>query len=141
MMYEIKMKILFKVREFVWVIVSEIEDWVYPYRTRLTEEEKYEHGMKDPMTGEITMIENLLQADNERIQRLQDEMINAQTRLYVAEPLFKISASLKFSIASLIFLLRFSLVTIRDQSRRILPKPTYPLKSVGLIWIAFLAFS
>ena len=52
------MKILFKVREFVWVIVSEIEDWVYPYRTRLTEEEKYEHGMKDPMTGEITMIEN-----------------------------------------------------------------------------------
>ena len=77
MMYEIKMKILFKVREFVWVIVSEIEDWVYPYRTRLTEEEKYEHGMKDPCTGEITMIENLLQADNERIQRLQDEMINA----------------------------------------------------------------
>ena len=76
------MNILFKVREFVWVIVSEIEDWVYPYRTRLTEEEKYEHGMKDPMTGEITMIENLLQADNERIQRLQDEMINAQTRLY-----------------------------------------------------------
>jgi len=58
MMYEIKMKILFKVREFVWVIVSEIEDWVYPYRDRLTEEEKYEHGMKDPMTGEITMIEN-----------------------------------------------------------------------------------
>ena len=81
MMYEIKMKILFKVREFVWVIVSEIEDWVYPYRTRLTEEEKYEHGMKDPMTGEITMIENLLQADNERIQRLQDEMINVQNKL------------------------------------------------------------
>ena len=79
------MNILFKVREFVWVIVSEIEDWVYPYRTRLTEEEKYEHGMKDPMTGEITMIENLLQADNERIQRLQDEMINVQNRVYEIE--------------------------------------------------------
>ena len=89
MMYEIKMKILFKVREFVWVIVSEIEDWVYPYRTRLTEEEQYEHGMKDPMTGEITMIENLLQADNERIQRLQDEMINAQNRLYDIEQTIK----------------------------------------------------
>ena len=89
MMYEIKMKILFKVREFVWVIVSEIEDWVYPYRTRLSPEEKYEHGMKDPMTGEITMIENLLQADNERIQRLQDEMINAQTRLYDIEQTIK----------------------------------------------------
>ena len=83
------MNLLFKVREFVWVIVSEIEDWVYPYRTRLTEEEKYEHGMKDPMTGEITMIENLLQADNERIQRLQDEMINAQTRLYDIEQTLK----------------------------------------------------
>ena len=79
------MNLLFKVREFVWVIVSEIEDWVYPYRTRLSPEEKYEHGMKDPMTGEITMIENLLQADNERIQRLQDEMINVQDRLYHIE--------------------------------------------------------
>ena len=79
------MNILFKVREFVWVIVSEIEDWVYPYRTHLSPEEKYEHGMKDPMTGEITMIENLLQADNERIQRLQDEMINVQNRVYEIE--------------------------------------------------------
>ena len=79
------MNLLFKVREFVWVIVSEIEDWVYPYRTRLSPEEKYEHGMRDPMTGEITMIENLLQADNERIQRLQDEMINVQNRVYEIE--------------------------------------------------------
>ena len=79
------MKPLFKLREFIWVIVSEIEDWVYPYRTRLSPEEKYEHGMLDPMTGEITMIENLLQADNERIQRLQDEMINVQNRIYEIE--------------------------------------------------------
>ena len=79
------MNILFKVREFVWVIVSEIEDCLYPYRTRLSPEEKYEHGMKDPMTGEITMIENLLQADNERIQRLQDEMIHIQNRVYEIE--------------------------------------------------------
>ena len=83
------MKLLFKVREFVWVIVSEIEDWVYPYRTRLSPEEKYEHGMRDPMTGEITMIENLLQADNERIQRLQDEMINVMNRLYQIEQSIK----------------------------------------------------
>ena len=83
------MKVLFKVREFIWVIVSEIEDWVYPYRNRLTPEEKQEHGMKDPITGEITMIENLLQADNERIQRLQDEMINAQSRLYDIEQTIK----------------------------------------------------
>ena len=79
------MKVLFKVREFVWVIVSEIEDWVYPYRNRLTPEEKYEHEMKDPITGEITMIENLIQNQNQRIERLQDEMINVMNRLYQIE--------------------------------------------------------
>ena len=89
MMYEIKMKILFKVREFVWVIVSEIEDWVYPYRTRLSPEEKYEHEMKDPITGEITMIENLIQNQNQRIERLQDEMINVMNRLYQIEQSIK----------------------------------------------------
>ena len=89
MMYEIKMKILFKVREFVWVIVSEIEDWVYPYRTRLSPEEKYEHEMKDPITGEITMIENLIQNQNQRIERLQDEMISVMNRLYNIEQSIK----------------------------------------------------
>ena len=79
------MKPLFKLREFVWVIVSEIEDWVYPYRTRLTEEEKYEHEMLDPITGEIEMVENLIQSQNERIERLQDEMINVMNRLYQIE--------------------------------------------------------
>ncbi len=78
-------RFLFKVREFVWVIVSEIEDWVYPYRNRLTPEEKYEHEMKDPITGEITMIENLIQNQNQRIERLQDEMINVMNRLYQIE--------------------------------------------------------
>ena len=35
------MKILFKIREFAWVIVSEIEDWLYPYHNRLTPEEQF----------------------------------------------------------------------------------------------------
>ena len=89
MMYEIKMKILFKVREFVWVIVSEIEDWVYPYRNRLTPEEKYEHEMIHPITGEIEMVENLIQSQNQRIERLQDEMINVMNRLYQIEQTIK----------------------------------------------------
>ena len=41
--------------------------------------------MIDPITGEITMIENLIQANNERIERLQDEMINVMNRLYQIE--------------------------------------------------------
>ena len=78
-------RFLFNVREFVWVIVSEIEDWVYPYRNRLTPEEKYEHEMLNPITGEIEIVENLIQSQNQRIERLQDEMINVMNRLYQIE--------------------------------------------------------
>ena len=83
------MKVLFNVRQFVWVIVSEIEDWVYPYRNRLTPEEQYEHEMRDPITGEIEMVENLIQSQNQRIERLQDEMINVMNRLYQIEQTIK----------------------------------------------------
>ena len=89
MMYEIKMKILFKVREFAWEVASLIEDVLYPYRNRLTPEEKYEHGMLDPITGEIEMVENLIQSQNQRIERLQDEMINVMNRLYQIEQSIK----------------------------------------------------
>ena len=85
MMYEIKMKILFKVREFAWEVVSLIEDVLYPYNNRLTPEEQYEHEMRDPITGEIEMVENLIQSQNQRIERLQDEMINVMNRLYEIE--------------------------------------------------------
>jgi len=85
MMYEIKMKILFKVREFAWVLVSELENILYPYNNRLTPEEQYEHEMRDPITGEIEMVENLIQSQNQRIERLQDEMITVMNRLYEIE--------------------------------------------------------
>ena len=35
-------KILFNIREFLWVCVSEVEDWLYPYRKRLTPEERFD---------------------------------------------------------------------------------------------------
>ena len=85
MMYEIKMKILFKVREFAWEVASLIEDILYPYRNRLTPEEKYEHEMIHPITGEIEMVENLIESQNQRIERLQDEMISVMNRLYHIE--------------------------------------------------------
>ncbi len=85
MMYEIKMKILFKVREIAWVLVSELENILYPYDNRLTPEEKYEHEMIHPITGEIEMVENLIQSQNQRIERLQDEMITVMNRLYEIE--------------------------------------------------------
>ena len=78
-------RFLFRVREFAWEVVCLFEDILYPYRNRLTPEEKYEYGMKDPVTGEMEMVEILIQANNERIERLQDEMINVMNRLYQIE--------------------------------------------------------
>ena len=75
------MKILFKIREFAWVVADEIADWLYPYRNRLTPEEQFEVRVKDPMTGENFMVEEHIQSQNERIERLQDEMIDVQNKL------------------------------------------------------------
>jgi len=89
------MKILFKIREFAWVIVSEVEDWLYPYRNRLTPEEQFEIRVKDPMSGENFMVEEVIQQQNERIERLQDEMINVQMRLSEHDDRFKTRVKIK----------------------------------------------
>ena len=89
------MKILFKIREFAWVVVSEVEDWLYPYRNRLTPEEQFEIRVKDPMSGENFMVEEIIQQQNERIERLQDEMINVQMRLSEHDDRFKTRVKIK----------------------------------------------
>ena len=89
------MKVLFKIREFAWVIVSEIEDWLYPYHNRLTPEEKFEIRVKDPMSGENFMVEEHIQQQNERIERLQDEMITVQMKLAEHEERFKTRVKIK----------------------------------------------
>ena len=89
------MKLLFNIREFLWVIVSEVEDWLYPYRDRLTPEERFEIRVKDPMSGENFMVEEHIQSINERIERLQDEMINVQMKLAEHEERFKTKVKIK----------------------------------------------
>ena len=89
------MKVLFKIREFAWVVVSEIEDWLYPYRNQLTPEEQFEIRVKDPMSGENFMVEEHIQSINERIERLQDEMINVQMRLAEHDERFKTRIKIK----------------------------------------------
>ena len=59
------MKILFKIREFAWVVADEIADWLYPYRNQLTPEEQFEIRVKDPMSGEQYMMEEIIQSQNE----------------------------------------------------------------------------
>ena len=89
------MKVLFKIREFAWVVVSEIEDWLYPYHNRLTPDEQFEVRVKDPMSGENFMVEEHIQSINERIERLQDEMINVQMKLSEHDDRFKTRVKIK----------------------------------------------
>ena len=68
-------KFLFGVREFAWMIADEIADWLYPYRNQLTPEEKFEVRVKDPMSGEMWMVEELIQQMNQKVDKMQDDMI------------------------------------------------------------------
>ena len=68
-------KFLFGVRELAWTIASELEDWLYPYRNRLTPEERFEVRVKEPTTGEIWMVEELIQQMNEKVDKMQDDMM------------------------------------------------------------------
>ena len=89
------MKVLFKIREFAWMVADEIADWLYPYRNQLTPEEQFEVRVKDPMSGENFMVEEHIQSINERIERLQDEMINVQMRLADHDERFKTKVKIK----------------------------------------------
>ena len=85
----------FAIHEAVWWVVSELEDWLYPYKDRLTPEESFQIRVKDFDTGENFMVEELIQSQNERIERLQDEMINVQNKLAEHEERFKTRVKIK----------------------------------------------
>ena len=86
---------MFTVHEIVWWTVSELEDWLYPYKDRLTPEESFQIRVKDFDTGENYKVEELIQSQNERIQRLEDEMINVQNKLAEHEEKFKTRVRIK----------------------------------------------
>ena len=88
-------KLTFTIHEIIWWTVSELEDWLYPYKDRLTPEESFQIRVKDFDTGENFMVEELIQSQNERIERLQDEMINVQTKLAEHEERFKTRVKIK----------------------------------------------
>ena len=94
------MKILFKIREFAWVVVSEVEDWLYPYRNRLTPEEQFEIRVKDPMSGENFMVEEYIHSQNERIEKLQDQMIYVLDKLAQHDQKFKTKIRIKIKKSS-----------------------------------------
>ena len=74
-------RFMFNRHEAVWWVVSEIEDWLYPYHDRLTPEDKFEIRVKDPYSGEQFMVEEHIQGLTEKINKLQDQMMDVQQQL------------------------------------------------------------
>ena len=80
------MKPLFKLREFAWVIVSEVEDWLYPYRV---DADKPLWEETEQPTDDLIYLKAQNNANNDRIDRLQSEM------LYVTSQINEINTMLK----------------------------------------------
>ena len=70
----------FKIREFIWVIVSEIEDWLYPYHDRPVEDNPYDHN-KSLDFDNVSYLKSQLDSARQNIERLQSEMIYVQSVL------------------------------------------------------------
>ena len=71
------MKPLFKLREFAWVIVSEVEDWLYPYRV---DPDSYLEDDEQP-TDDLIYLKAQNNANNDRIDRLQSEMLYVTSQI------------------------------------------------------------
>ena len=80
------MKLFFKIREFAWVIVSEIEDVLYPYRV---DADKPLWEETEQPTDDLIYLKAQNNANNDRIDRLQSEM------LYVTSQISEINSMLK----------------------------------------------
>ena len=71
------MKPLFKVREFAWAIVSEVEDWLYPYRV---DPDSYLED--DEPIDEVVYLKAQMNSNNDRIDRLQSEMLYVTSKIH-----------------------------------------------------------
>ena len=80
---------MFNIHEAIWWVVAEIEDWLYPYHDRLSPEEKFEIRVKDPISGEDYMVEEHIRGLNDKINRLQDQMIDVNQQLQEHESRLK----------------------------------------------------
>ena len=74
------MKPLFKFREFDWAVVSEVEDLLYPYRTDATEP-LWAEGSDSDDDSAVTYLKAQSDANNDRIDRLQSEMLYVTSQI------------------------------------------------------------
>lgn len=68
-----------KIRILLWKIVSDWEQRLYPYEKE--DNNDYYYTVKNIETGESYMIIEWIKSFDERIQRLQDEMLYVQNTI------------------------------------------------------------
>ena len=74
------MKPFFKIREFAWAVVSEVEDWLYPYRVD-ADEPLWAEGSDSDDDSAVTYLKAQSDANNDRIDRLQSEMLYVTSQI------------------------------------------------------------
>ena len=74
-------RILFTIHETVWWFVAELEDWLYPYKDRAVEKPLWAEGYNEIDVDEVSYLKSQIQSANERIERLQSEMIHVLNEL------------------------------------------------------------
>ena len=68
-----------RIRILLWQIVSDWEQRLYPYEKE--DRNDYYYTVKNDDTGETYMIIEWIKSFDERIQRLQDEMLYVQSEI------------------------------------------------------------
>ncbi len=74
-------RILFTIHETVWWFVAELEDWLYPYKDRAVERPLWAENYDEVGVDELSYLKSQMQSANERIERLQAEMIHVLNEL------------------------------------------------------------
>ena len=77
--YLIMGQFFFKIQEATWWIVAELEDWLYPYRDREVDRPLWAEGEVD--VNELSYLKSQMESANQRIERLQSEMIFVQSSI------------------------------------------------------------
>ena len=74
-------KVLFSIHETVWWVVSELEDWLYPYKDREITKPLWAEDYENVDVDEVSYLKSQITANNDRIERLQNEMIYVSSKI------------------------------------------------------------
>ena len=74
-------KVLFSIHETVWWVVSELEDWLYPYKDREITKPLWAEDYENVDIDEVSYLKSQITANNDRIERLQNEMIYVSSKI------------------------------------------------------------